>query len=150
MGNLDGFNASDFEAEGPKEYEAIPPGTYSALIVESNYKMTKAGTGKYLELVHEITEGEHEGRRLWARLNLENPNPEAVRIAKAELATICRAVGILTPSDSAELHERPLLIRVSRSPRRDTGELSNDIKGWFSTGASTSKPSATPADSVPF
>ena len=57
---------------------------------------------------------EFKGRNLWARLNLDNPNEIAVKIARAELSALCRAVGVLEPKDSVELHNLPLVISVKR------------------------------------
>src|SRR5262249_47826942 len=65
-----------------------------------------------------------------ARLNLINRNALAVQIARAELSAICRAVGVLTPADSAELHQLPLLIYVKGRKRPDNGELTNEISGY--------------------
>ena len=70
-----------------------------------------------------------KNRLLWARLNLDNPNATAVQIARAELSAICRAVGVLAPNDSVELHNLPLVIHVRCKKRKDTGELTNEIKG---------------------
>jgi hypothetical protein len=72
----------------------------------------------------------YKGRNLWARLNLDNPNATAVQIARAELSTICRAVGVLAPNDSVELHDLPLVIQVKYVKRAVTGELTNEIKGY--------------------
>ena len=79
----------------------------------------------------EIIEGEYAGRKVWARLNLENPNETAVAIARGDLSAICRAVGVLTPNDSDELHDIPLVIKVVAKKRQDTGELTNEIKGYL-------------------
>ena len=46
-------------------------------------KPTKTGNGQYLQLAFEIIEGEYKNRKVWARLNLENANADAVRIARA-------------------------------------------------------------------
>jgi hypothetical protein len=73
------------------------------------------------------------------RLNLNNPNAQAVQIAQAELSAICRAVGVLAPNDSVDMHNLPLLITVKLRKREDTGELANEIKGY------AKKESAPPA-----
>jgi hypothetical protein len=83
------FNAN--EVEPSVGFEPIPNGKYQAVIAESGFKSTKSGNGRYLELEFEVIEGEHKGRKLWARLNLENPNSTAVEIARAELSAICSA-----------------------------------------------------------
>ena len=84
-----------------------------------------------------IIEGEYKGRFLWARLNLDNPNAVAVQIAKAELSAICRAVGVLAPNDSTDLHDLPLVIHVKCKKRPDTGEIGNEVKGYSPKAALT-------------
>lgn len=127
MAYLGNFDASKFEAPS---FGLIPAGKYSAMITASEVKPNKAGTGSYLELTFTITEGEHKGRQLWVRLNIEHPNEKAVQVARHELAAICRAVGVLTLQDSVQLHGVPLVVRVIQQPRRDTGEIVNTIKGY--------------------
>ena len=130
MASLNGFDANDVEpAVG---YDTLPAGEYLALITESEFKPTKNGVGQYLQLTFQILEGAHKGRLLWARLNLDNPNATTVKIARAELSAICRAVGVMAPKDSAELHNLPLTIKVGHKKRDDTGELTNVIKGYES------------------
>jgi uncharacterized protein DUF669 len=128
MANLHGFDAT--QVAPAATLDPIPAGKYVSVINESKTKPTKAGTGSYLALTFEIIEGECKGRLLWARLNLDNPNPKAVQIARAELSAICRAVGVLSPQDSSELHNLPLVAHVKCKKRDDTGEISNEIKGY--------------------
>lgn len=127
MADLRGFNAHSIEPIS--SFEPLPAGKYLAAIIGSEMKSTKAGNGAYLELTFQIIDGEYRGRRLWARLNLDNPNPSAVKIARAELAAICRAVGVLEPQDSCELHDLPLVIIV-RQKTGVNGETRNEISGY--------------------
>ena len=127
MANLNGFDASTVEPS--RSFEPLPEGRYEAVITESEMKDTRAGNGRYLALTLEIVGGDHAGRRLWDRLNLENPNEKAVDIAKATLSSICRAVGVIKPKDSTELHNKPLVVRVALR-RDENGETRNDIKGY--------------------
>lgn len=136
MSLIKGFNAN--EIEPAKAFEPLPAGDYQAAIVASEEKTTSAGTGQYLSLTFQIIEGTASGRKLFANLNLDNPNAEAVKIARAELSAICRAVGVLTPGDASELHDRPLTIKVGVEKRKDTGEMQNRIKGYFRKGESSS------------
>ena len=121
------FNASDIEPSAG--FDAIPAGKYQAVIADSEMRPTKTGTGQYLWLEFEITAGEFKGRKLWSRLNLENPNPDAVRMARADLSAICRAVNVLNPHDSVELHNLPLTVTV-RCRKNQDDELVNEIKGY--------------------
>ena len=81
------FNAN--EVEPSTGYDPIPVGKYQAVITESEMKPTKTGNGQYLQLEFEIIEGDYKNRKIWARLNLENANTDAVRIARADLSAIC-------------------------------------------------------------
>ena len=146
MADLDGFNAH--EVEPTASFEAIPAGKYLAAITESEMKPTKNGSGSYLQLTLTILEGEYKGRVLWARLNLVNPNQTAVKIAQSELSAVCRAVGVMTPRDSCELHNIPLLITVKVKKREDTGELANEVKGYEPKSAAAGKPQQAPANST--
>ena len=128
MADLRGFDAAQVEPTTP--FDPIPAGKYVAVITESEMKPTKAGTGHYLELSFQIVEGEYKNRFLWARLNLDNPNATAVQIARGELSAICRAVGVMAPNDSTELHDLPLVVRVRCRKRKDTDEIVNEIRGY--------------------
>ncbi len=146
MANLNGFNAQ--EVDPAVGFDPIPAGNYLAVITETEMKPTKAGGGKYLQLTFQILEGEFKGRLVWARLNLENANATTVKIARAELSAICRAVGVMAPKDSVELQNLPLVIKVGCKKRQDTGELTNVLKGYERKGAPASPASRPPAASA--
>ena len=141
MADLRGFDANQVEPN--IDFEAVPAGKYLAAITASDMKPNKAGTGHYMQLTFEILDGPYKKRLLWARLNLDNPNAQAVQIARAELSAICRAVGVLAPSDSTELHNLPLVLTVKCKNRDDTGEIANEIRGY------AKKEVARPAASAP-
>jgi len=141
---LDGFNAEEIQ---PDSFDALPAGWYEVMIVESENKETKAGTGSYLQLTLEVVSGEHRGRKLWDRLNLDNPNSTAVEIAQKTLSAICRAVGVLRPQDSAELHDKLMLAKVIS--KKYEGEDRNEIKGYKEAGAKAPAASRGASSDVP-
>jgi hypothetical protein len=143
MADLSGFDAN--QVEPSSDLDPIPAGKYLAVITESEMAPNKAGTGHYLKLTFQIIEGQFKNRLLWTRLNLDNPNATAVQIARGELSAICRAVGVLAPSDSVELHNLPLVIHVKCKKRTDTGEITNEIKGY---AKKETPPPAAPATPV--
>jgi hypothetical protein len=147
MATLKGFNANDVDPAS--DFEAIPAGKYLAVIIESEVKPNKSGTGSYLQLTFQVIDGEYKNRFLWARLNLDNPNATAVKIARAELSAICRAVGVMAPGDSVELHDLPLVISVKCKKRADTGEVTNEIKGYAKKEAAAGKPVQAAVDTTP-
>lgn len=148
MVNLNGFDASKYEPLA--EYEVLPEGNYKAIITASEMKSTKNGQGMFLEVTFQVIDGEYKGRNLWARLNLHNQNDTAVKIAQSELSTICRAVGVLVPKDSSELHNRPLIIKVRTKKRNDSGDLTNEIKGYLPALPSIIEQSASTTSKPPW
>jgi hypothetical protein len=148
MADLRGFDASKVDPAIP--FEPIPSGKFVAMITASEMKPNKANTGRFLELCFTIIEGEYKSRTLWARLNLENPNELAMKIAQSELSAICRAVGVTAPNDSVELHNLPLTIRVVCKKRKDTGEITNEIRGYEKRDAVTGKPQQAQTNTPPW
>jgi hypothetical protein len=148
MASLGNFDAS--KVEPTTAFDPIPAGKYLATITASEMKPNKAGTGQFLELVFTIIEGEFKNRSLWARLNLDNPNELAMKIARAELSAICRAVGVLTPRDSVELHNLPLVIKVACKKRKDTDEIVNEISGFDKRDAVTGRPQQAQTNTPPW
>lgn len=134
MAGLGGtLDANTVEPNAPMEI--IPAGDYRAQITASSMEPTKNGNGRYLKLELEILDGPQAGRKLFDRLNLENPNSQAVEIAQRTLSAICHAIGVLTVSDSEQLHMRPMLVKVKVKPRNDNpGEMSNEIGGYKPCG----------------
>lgn len=148
MANLGNFDAN--EVEPTNSFEPIPAGKYVAAITESEMKPTKNGSGSYLQLTFQLMEGEYKNRVLWARLNLHNPNATAVKIARGELSAICRAVGVMKPTDSVDLHNIPLTITVKCKKREDTDEITNEIKGYEpKTGGDSQSQQAPTTDTTP-
>lgn len=136
MANLNGFDATTVDPN--VGFDPIPAGKYLAVITESVMKATKAGTGEYLELTFEVIEGPYKGRKLWDRLTLKHPNELTVQIARGMLSSLCRAVSVMKPNDSLELHSLPLVLSVSMKNREDTGEPTNVIKGYAKRDTATS------------
>ncbi len=148
MADLRGFDANDVEPT--TGFDPVPAGKYQAVITESEMKPTKSGNGTYLQFTFEILEGEYKGRHLWARLNLDNPNQTAVKIARAELSAICRAVGVMAPKDSVELHNLPLLITVKCKKRKDNDEIDNVIVKYERKVAASGQPQQAQTNTPPW
>ena len=122
------FDATQVEPQ--QSFDAVPPGKYEAIIIDSEMKQTKAGTGEYLQLTFEIVGPSHSGRKVWSRLNLSNPNRTAEEIAQRELSAICMVCGIGQIQDSEELHDIPLIIDVAVENNQNSGSQNNRIKGY--------------------
>ena len=143
MANLGNFNAN--EVEPSVGFDPVPAGKYIAALTASEMKSTKKADGSYLELEFTIIEGDCQGRKVWDRLCLNHPNSQTVKIARGNLSALCRAIGVMQPKDSVELHNLPLQITVKLKKRKDTGDLANEIKGYASKKAAEGKPQQAPA-----
>ena len=144
LGALGGFDANNVDPQG--DYELIPAGNYPAQIVASDMRSTKNGNGQFLYLELEISDGEYAGRKLYDRLNLINPNPQAVEIAKRQFSALCRATGVMVPKDSEELHFRPVVAVVKVRPAKGEYGASNDIATYKPVDGAAAT-STTPAAS---
>ncbi|MEG3640702.1 DUF669 domain-containing protein [Magnetococcus sp. PR-3] len=139
MANLGGtFDASQVDPSKPQEN--LPPGDYRVQIINSEMRVTKAGTGQYLWLEMDVLEGVHAGRKVYDRLNLINPNNQAVEISQRALSAICHALGRMQVQDSEDLHFQPLIAKVS------VGKSGyNEVKGYKPVGgAPTAQPQTVP------
>lgn len=143
------FDANEVEPSAP--FVPLPPGEYVMQIIAGAMEPTANGDGRFLKLELEITDGEHAGRKTLDRLNLENPNPQAVEIAKRTLSAIGHAVGVLQFSSTAPLEFKKMLVKVATVPRKDKnkqvvpGEFSNEIKGYKPVNRTAASSGGTPS-----
>lgn len=124
------FNANDVP-ESEDKFDLIPAGDYKMIVTESTIKATKAGTGEYVAVKLQIVDGDKKGRTIFANLNIKNPNPTAEQIGRRELADLTKAVGLVTLSDTAQLHGKPFVGKVGIEPAKDGYEATNRIKKWL-------------------
>jgi hypothetical protein len=124
------FDANSVEPNVP--FEVLPPGDYVVQAIASSMEVTKAGTGRFLKVEFEVQGGESAGRKVFDRFNLENPNATAVEIAQRQLSSLCRAIGVVSLSDSEQLHFKKVRVRIATVQRKDApGEFSNEIKAYL-------------------
>ena len=137
------FDASTVEPT--TAFEILPPGQYLVQVVASEMRVTRDGLGQYLYLELDILEGPYAGHKLFDRLNLVNPNPDAVQIAQRSLSALCRAAGRMQVSNSEQLHLIPIRVDVKvRPPKGEYGE-SNSIRYVVENAA----PAAVPPPTAP-
>ena len=145
--DLSGFNAENVEPNAPRD--PIPAGWYKAVIEATEEKPTRAQTGSYLQLTIQVIEGEHAGRKVIDRLNLNNPNATAVEIAQRALSSICRAVGVMTPRDSADLMDKPMMVKVKVKPASGDYSASNEVDDYAAPDKASAPAAASGGSSTP-
>jgi hypothetical protein len=142
------FNAASVEPMQSRSFDPLPKGDYEMMIVKSDVKATQAGTGHYIELEMHVLGGEHSGRRIWERLNIDNPNKTAQDISQAALAALCHAVNVPDMSETEQLHDIPFVAHIEIDKKEPTR---NRVMGYVSTSAPAPKaaPAAKPAAAAP-
>jgi hypothetical protein len=141
---IDGFDASSIPESQPMEAGPLPEGDYQVSIVDAEEKQNKAVTGSYLELTFEVVGNSHKGRRIWARLNLDNPSEKAVEIARRDLAAICRAVNLLRPKSIVQFIGKELWVSVRHKPGRGDYGPSAEIFRYLPASDKAPAPAAKP------
>jgi len=141
MAFLENFDANKVE---PNEVQQpVPAGDYLAMIIKTERKKTKSGSGEYLELSMKIQGGPQDGRAVKDRLNLWNQNEVARKIAWGDMSAICHAVGVMQPNDSNDLCNIPMMVAVAVTDPNEQGRQYNEIKGY--TKRNTEAPAAAAA-----
>jgi hypothetical protein len=136
------FNAAEVQ---PSSFEAIPTGTYEAVISNSESRPMKSGNGMGFNLEFEIISGECKGRKVFAWITFEHrTSPDAQRIGREQLSAICRAVGVTQLNDTAQLHNLPLHIVVALDKNDPTRNIIKGFKAVKSVGAGAAAPQAAP------
>lgn len=137
--DLTGFDARNEDLTAGPSFEPLAPGWYEVVIVESEEKDNRAGTGSYLELKMQVVKGPREGKNVWTRLNLRNPSEKAVAIARQQLGKICTACAeasandrLLAPTASSDLHMIPIEIYVTN--REYDNKIQEDVKDFRAIG----------------
>lgn len=100
-------NTSEIKSSGG--LPLIPEGDYRMRILFSEAKKTKSGNGEFFEIKMVIDEGQYKDTEFTERLNVDNPNQQAVEIAFATLARMAEAVGRTNLSSTEELHNIPFI-----------------------------------------
>lgn len=139
------FNVADHVPSSP---DPVPAGWYTAKITDAKVKDTKAGNGNFLEVTFSILGPSYEGRCVWGRFNLKNPNPQAEQIGQAQFMDMARAIGLEVVDDSDQLLGGELDVKVTVKKGDEQYSDSNDVKGFKALHGMTvitQKPAQKPA-----
>ncbi len=134
-GDINNVLGNDFD---PSQYDdnqfgTIPAGWYPVEIESAELKQTKRGDGYYLNIRFNIIGEQYNGRKLFDRINLQNPNQKATEIGQAQLATLAKACGLPVVKDSDELLGKTCEARVKVTQDEQYGE-DNEVTTYRATG----------------
>lgn len=114
----------------------LTPGAYDARIIEAELRPVRSGDGRALQVAFELTDPQHFGRIVWARLHVETRNAHVQQIARQELAALCRATGIAALTDTRDLLHKHARITLGIR-RRDDGDTTNVVRAYAAATTTT-------------
>lgn len=94
-------------------FDPVPAGQYLCHVEKAEVKKTKAGNGAYVNVEMSVHGDAYDGRRIFDKITIANPNEKAVAIGLSQLASLARAVGEGVLSDSAQLVGKYVLVKVA-------------------------------------
>lgn len=125
------FNANDVAPNESRD--VLPAGEYDVAIVASEAYTTTSGKMAGIKIEMQVLNGKHQNRKLWDRINfrpagnavLSDGEKKAIEIGAGNLSSLCRAVGVLTPKDSSELHGKAFRVKVKVKQSDEYGPQNN-------------------------
>lgn len=146
----------NFDASSVPEpsYDPLPAADFLVWITESDIPTDNEGNQKVAVTMEVIEPQQYAGRKLWDSFTLENQqNPKWAETGRQLLATMCRAIGIMSPRETEELHGIPFHVRVEVDTWRD-GSLHNKVIARWSTASQApplkrTRPAPAPAAAGP-
>lgn len=137
-----------------RSYDLIPDGWYNATITKAEVGQTKSGTGTKIDIRYDITGPTHEGRVIYASVNIRNQSTKAEEIGRQQLGEIMRAVGLARLEDSDQLIGGQVCIKIKIKTPSDQDkangytENKNEVGGWKAIAGSVAPAVAKPAAPV--
>jgi hypothetical protein len=110
-------------------FEPIPADWYKAKIRSAEVKLTKAGTGKYLNVGYDILGPSYQGRVVFGMITVQNSNQKAEEIGRGQLGDLMGSVGMRTLHDTDELVGKVLSVKVGVRKSEQYGDK-NEVKAW--------------------
>lgn len=137
------FSFDSTTVEAASGFEPIPAGTYPAVALSSELRVTKAG-GEMAVYKMQITDGQYANRVIFARFNVKNATAKAQEIGLGQLSSFCRAAGVAQLDDTDDLLGRPVMMRVKIRPASGEYQAQNEVDG-FAPATGGAAPAARPA-----
>ena len=130
-------NASDLPEDNAGDYSPVPAGEYDVEIKDAEIRTTKSGTGQYIAMRLDIVAPSHEGRVVWANLNIKNDSQKAEEIGRQQLGQVMRAIGLPSLQDTDQLIGGAMGVKLSIRKSEEYGD-SNEVKAYKSAKGTVS------------
>jgi hypothetical protein len=138
-GNLSGFDASTVN---PTDSACLPIGEYRVVAVESSVEDKPSGA-QMLSVTLQVLGGNYQNRKIWVSECLKQKDGNKNQQGLGKLSALCRAVGVLTPKDTTELHNIPFVATVGIKKQEDGYSPKNIVQKY--TRIATDAPAVSQA-----
>ena len=122
------FEANDMPQGG--DYGPLPAGWYTADITAAELRSTKDGAGQYIKVRFGITGPTHQGRVVFANINIRNASAKAEEIGRLQLGEIMRAIGLSRITDTDQLIGGNLSIKLDVRQATEQYSAQNEVKAY--------------------
>jgi len=115
------------------DFPVIPPGTYSVLIESAEIKQTENGNGHYIKLVLGILDGLYKGWKIFDRIMIQHPSAKCLAIGMKAFGAIGRAIGATELTDTSQLLNQVVVVKVRVKQDKKYGE-SSEVQKYLPPG----------------
>ena len=124
------IRAEDLPESTGGDFQPLPAGDYTVSIMSADLTPTKDGSGQYIKLKLSVLAPTHQGRIVFANLNIRNQSAKAEEIGRAQLGDILRAIGLPQIEDSDQLIGGTMIVSLSVKAATEQYAAGNDVKKY--------------------
>lgn len=126
------------------DFEPLPAGLYTVSIASADLTPTKDGSGQYIKLKLNVIAPTHQGRTIFANLNIRNQSAKAEEIGRQQLGSILRAINLAAIEDTDQLIGGVMDVKVTIKAATDQYAAGNEVKGYYAPAGATKPATALP------
>jgi len=136
-----GVGADEPKSDGG-DFQPIPVGWRAVEIEKAEVASTKAKNGTLLKIQASVITEDRNGRKVFTRINVQNPSVACTEIGRRELAALADACSIPFLDDEDKLIGKQLEMKLVIVDNQ--GKPDNDVKGFRPLGGAAPAAATTP------
>lgn len=134
--------------EPQEDFMVLPPGKYLVLIEKAEVRTTKKNDGHFIYLELQVLDGKHKGRKLFDRINIDNPSRQCVEIGLRCMSALSRAIGLQAVSDDSQLINKTVVAHAKVKSEQNEIRTYSPAVSFDPNAAQVSAETAAPGPPV--
>ena len=134
--------------EKPRSFSPLPAGAYATAVKKATIKDTRSG-GRGINFQLEVIDGEHEGRQLFAFINVVNPNKTCQDIGRQQLGELTQVCDLTEESQLDDFIGCEQISHVKIDKDDDTRNVVTGFERIDNTPKPDTPPASSPAATRP-